>query len=62
MKQIAILDSATYRGLEENVNKKIYQDNMRCVIDIEVKNLNERWIATIIYDKPYNMIQGEIQC
>lgn len=62
MKQIAILDSATYRGLEENVNKKIYKDNMRCVIDIEVKNLNERWIATIIYDKPYNMIQGEIQC
>lgn len=62
MKQIAILDSATYRGLEENVNKKIYKDNMRCVIDIEVKNLNERWIATIIYDKPYNMIQGGRQC
>lgn len=62
MKQIAILDSATYRGLEENVNKKIYKDNMRCVIDIEVKNINERWVATIIYDKPYNMIQGGRQC
>lgn len=59
MKQIAILDSATYKGLEENVNKKIYKDNMRCVIDVKVKNLNQRWIATIIYDKPYNMIQGE---
>lgn len=62
MKQIAILDSATYRGLEENVNKKIYQDNMRCVIDIKIKNLDQRWIATIIYDKPYNTIQGERQC
>lgn len=62
MKQIAILDSATFRGLEENVNKKIYKDNMRCVIDIKVKNLDKRWVATIIYDKPYNMIQGERQC
>lgn len=62
MRQIAILDSATYKGLVESVNNKIFKDNLRCVIDVVVGTFDKRWVATIIYDKPYNTIQGERQC
>lgn len=62
MRQIMILDSPTVQALQENVNRRILKDNIQYVRDIQIKNMDQRWIATIIYDKPYNMIQGGRQC
>lgn len=62
MRQILILDSPTIQALQENVNGRILKNNIQYVRDIQIKNINERWVATIIYDKPYNMIQGGRQC
>lgn len=62
MRQILILDSPTMQALQEKVNSRILKNNIQYVRDIQIKNISDRWIAFIIYDKPYNMIQGEIQC
>ena len=62
MRQIMILDSPTVQALQENVNRRILKDNIQYVRDIQIKNMDQRWIATIIYDKPYNTIQGGRQC
>lgn len=62
MRQILILDSPTIQALQENVNSRILKNNIQYVRDIQIKNISDRWFATIIYDKPYNMIQGGRQC
>lgn len=62
MRQILILDSPTMQALQEKVNSRILKDNIQYVRDIQIKNISDRWIAFIIYDKPYNTIQGGRQC
>lgn len=62
MRQILILDSLTIQALQENVNSRILKNNIQYVRDIQIKNINERWIAFIIYDKPYNQLRSEKQC
>lgn len=62
MRQILILDSPTMQALQEKVNSRILKDNIQYVRDIQIKNISDRWIAFIIYDKPYNQLRSEKQC
>lgn len=59
MRQILILDSPTIQALQENVNRRILKDNIQYVRDIQIKNISDRWIAFIIYDKPYNQLRSD---
>lgn len=62
MRQILILDSPTMQALQEKVNSRILKDNIQYVRDIQIKNISDRWIAFIIYDKTYNQLRSEKQC
>lgn len=62
MRQILILDSPTIQALQENVNSRILKNNIQYVRDIQIKNISDRWIAFIIYDKTYNQLRSEKQC
>ena len=62
MRQILILDSPTMQALEEKVNSRILKNNIQYVRDIQIKNISDRWIAFIIYDKTYNQLRSEKQC
>lgn len=59
MRQILILDSPTIQALQENVNSRILKNNIQYVRDIQIKNIRDRWIAFIIYDKPYNQLRRD---
>ena len=59
MRQILILDSPVMQALQEKVNSRILKNNIQYVRDIQIKNINERWIAFIIYDKPYNQLRSD---
>lgn len=59
MRQILILDSPTIQALQENVNSRILKNNIQYVRDIQIKNISDRWIAFIIYDKPYNQLRSD---
>lgn len=59
MRQILILDSPTIQALQENVNRRILKDNIQYVRDIQIKNISDRWIAFIIYDKTYNQLRSD---
>lgn len=59
MRQILILDSPTMQALQEKVNSRILKDNIQYVRDIQIKNISDRWIAFIIYDKPYNQLRRD---
>lgn len=59
MRQILILDSPTMQALQENVNRRILKDNIQYVRDIQIKNISDRWIAFIIYDKTYNQLRSD---
>ncbi|MDU5743010.1 MAG: hypothetical protein E6Z87_03105 [Finegoldia magna] len=59
MRQILILDSPTMQALQEKVNSRILKDNIQYVRDIQIKNISDRWIAFIIYDKPYNQLRSD---
>lgn len=59
MRQILILDSPTIQALQENVNSRILKNNIQYVRDIQIKNIRDRWIAFIIYDKPYNQLRSD---
>lgn len=62
MRQILILDSPTIQALQEKVNSRILKNNIHYVRDIQIKNISDRWIAFIIYDKTYNQLRSEKQC
>ena len=62
MRQIMILDSPTMQALQEKVNSRILKNNIQYVRDIQIKNISDRWIAFIIYDKTYNQLRSEKQC
>lgn len=62
MRQILILDSPTIQALQEKVNSRILKNNIQYVRDIQIKNISDRWIAFIIYDKTYNQLRSEKQC
>ncbi|MDU4730879.1 hypothetical protein [Finegoldia magna] len=59
MRQILILDSPTMQALQEKVNSRILKDNIQYVRDIQIKNISDRWIAFIIYDKSYNQLRSD---
>lgn len=59
MRQILILDSPTIQALQEKVNSRILKDNIQYVRDIQIKNISDRWIAFIIYDKSYNQLRSD---
>lgn len=59
MRQILILDSPTMQALQEKVNSRILKNNIQYVRDIQIKNISDRWIAFIIYDKTYNQLRSD---
>ena len=59
MRQILLVDSLTLNALTKHVNKKIVDLNMWNVSDININKIDDRWVATIIYEASFKELRSD---